>query len=322
MVGVCGRLGFTVNLSLQCPVAFVVFRFVFAAVLLLAVLVGSLKGDAAFEQQRERFVAFGDWKPIEKQLLDDLSDGRLDSRSLLEAALIVGGHEAPRIAALQNAFAASCQRCRAQNPRLEHEPYPTRISQLFTYLLDHHLYGEYTPDLCDVGATLTRGEFNCLTATILFRALCHEFDIPVQAAWEPSHVRCWIPIESDRAGYLVETTADSATAAVSGLYPRSKLTERQLTPEQLLGKVFYNRGVQWLHRDQFASALFSTWASCLLDPNDVPAQNNLRACLNNWALWASQRDRYVFAMELLDAGLQLDPNYEPFSRNRRLLENH
>jgi len=285
------------------------------------VLVTSV-GASAFDQQCNRFVEFSEWQPIEQEMLRDLSDGVLNHRTLMEASLIIGGNDAAQTAALQSSFKQSCERCRAMMKVRPQTEMKDQIQQLFDYFVSNHLYGKYTPDLCDVGKTISSGEFNCLTATILFRALCEDFDIEVFAAWEPSHVRCWIPSEVESSGYLVETTADNPAAGVSGLYPRSKLSERRLTAEELLGKVFYNRGVRALQSDRFSLALTSTWASCLLDSKDVPAQNNLRACLNNWALSVAQRDESKLAIRLLDAGLQLDPNYEPFFRNRRLLLSH
>ncbi len=271
-----------------------------------------------FDQQCDRFVEFSQWQPVEQEILADLSDGRLDQRTLVEAALAVGGNDSGQTTALKSSFKQSCERCRAMMKVRPQNALNDQIQLLFEYFVSNHLYGEYTPDLCDVGKTISTGEFNCLTATILFRALCAEFGIEVTAAWEPSHVRCWVP-SGKESGYLVETTADNPAAGVSGLYPRSKLDERRLTPEELLGKVFYNRGVRALQSDRYTIALTSTWASCLLDQNDIPAQNNLRACLNNWALSASRQNDTEFAIRLLDAGLQLDPEYEPFFRNRQLL---
>ena len=282
---------------------------------------GVSSAEEAFYQRCRRFRDFAAWQPAEVELLDDLSDGQLD-QSLLEAALIVGGHDLAQVAALETAFRKSCRRCRERFPRLQQQTLEQQCRILFDHLKSSFLDGEYVPDLCDVGATISSGKFNCLTATILYQTLGQEFGLSVQAAWEPAHVRCWVPSESGRAGYLVETTADRTTAAVSGLYPRQMLRERPLSKEQLLGKVFYNRGVRELERDDFRSAICSTWASCLLDPTDIPAKNNLRACLNNWALQASKRDQIGFAIRLLDAGLQLDPDYEPFSRNLELLRRH
>lgn len=281
----------------------------------------SIAGDS-LAQDLERFHAFSEWSDHEQVLLKDLSDGQLDSCSLVEAALLVAGHDRVEVDALHAEFLQSCRRCRASLDGNQPVSRSLRIRQLFRYFATHHLNGKYTPDLGDIGATISAGEFNCLSATILFRCLCEEFEITVQAAWEPSHVRCWIGSASGRSGYLVETTAESPNAGVSGLFPKSKLSERLLSTEQLLGKVFYNRGVRMLHREKFSRALTATWASCLLDPRDTPAQNNLRACLNNWALAESQRDDFQLAIQLLVAGMQLDPNYEPFSRNLRLLQGH
>ena len=291
----------------------------------LGVWTSTVLGDAPQRSESKgesAIVELCDWNGYDVELLRDLSDGQLDQQSLLRAALTVGGNspqEAAESIANFNAF--------TQGLRAKHENPPTvtqaLIRHLFSQLQRNHLHGQYDPDLCDVGKTVSHGDFNCLTATILFRALCQEFAIDVVAIWEPSHVRCWVPLDNGRFGYVVETTAKSSQTAVTARLPRHQLAERVLTKEQLLGKVYYNRGVQQLRREAFPDALTSTWTSCVLDHDDQPAQNNLRACLNNWALAVSQHGGDIaFAIRLLDAGLQLDPTYEPFSRNLRLLRDH
>ena len=273
-------------------------------------------------ESKSAIVALCDWNAYDVELLRDLSDGQLDQQSLLQSALAVGGNSPQEIADLVATFSAFTQQLRVKHRNSPAVTQPL-IRHLFSQLQQNHLHGQYDPHLCDVGKTISHGKFNCLTATILFRALCQEFAIEVVAIWEPSHVRCWVPLDDRRFGYVVETTSKSSQTAVTARLPRHQLAERILTKEQLLGKVYYNRGVQLLRREAFPEALCSTWASCVLDHDDQSAQNNLRACLNNWALAVSQHGGDIaFAIRLLDAGLQLDPTYEPFSRNLRLLQDH
>lgn len=268
---------------------------------------------------------FCDWRQHDPALLRDLEDGQLHQHALLDAALVAGGRDPEDAKRLVDAF-------RARAPRL---PRVTQLPQgspgmpsthdvvhLFDYLHRNHLQGEYQAELCDVGQTISKQKFNCLTATILFQALCRDSGIATEAIWEPAHVRCWVHCRND-LGYLVETTAESTALAVSPRMRRGEVAARSLSSEQLLGKVFYNRGVQLLRKNAFAPALSATWTSCRLDGDDRPAHNNLRACINNWALSVSQhRGDLAQAVRLLDAGLQLDPDYEPFSRNLRLLRGH
>ena len=99
-----------------------------------------------------------------------------------------------------------------------------------------------------------------------------------------------------------------------------RLEQRILTAEELLGKVFYNRAVVALHSDEFDIALGALAISCTLDPKDVAAQGNLRACINNWALFEFHRQDLKLAKELLAFGISFDLEYQPFHRNLRFLD--
>ena len=290
----------------------------FARTLLgLSLIIGMQRTVAAEPLPYDRYNEFHGWSATERVLLQDLADWQLDQHSLVEAALIVAGHNKETIARYNARLKQSIARCR---PRVR----PTDSTQnqlriIFRHTSAEFLKGKYQSDIYDLGKTLDQGDFNCLTATILFKEICQAFSIHVDALWEPSHVQCWATLRGN-FGYIVETTAASDYDAVSGMRSAEQLTLRRLSKSELLAKVYYNKGVRALKTDAYPTALASTWLGTLLDPRDSPAQNNLRACFNNWALAAvSQNSDVVLAKRLLDAGISLDPNYVPFSRNRALL---
>lgn len=252
----------------------------------------------------------------ERVILEDLADDQLDDYSLVEAALLIGGQRGEAVHRYMRLLQASTQRCLTKVSSSDSPG--ERLSTIFHHLREDFLYGDYCPDLYDVSRTLSAGDFNCLTATLLFRHLCHAAAINVMAIWEPSHVQCWLAITPTR-GYIIETTADSPQQAISQLERSGGVQGRFISQKELLGKVFYNKGVSCLKSDDYAGALGGTWVSCLLDPSDSAAQSNLRACLNNWALWAADHSDLVLADRLLEEGLELDPAYEPFARNRAIL---
>lgn len=290
----------------------------FARTLLgMALILWMQQAVAAEPLPYDRYNEFHGWSATERVLLQDLSDWQLDKHSLVEAALIVAGHNKENVARYNARVKQSIARCR---PRVR----PTDSTQnqlriIFQHTSAEFLKGKYQSDIYDLGKTLDRGDFNCLTATILFKEICQAFSIHVDALWEPSHVQCWATLRGN-FGYVVETTAASDYEAVSGMRSADQLTLRRLSKSELLAKVYYNKGVRALKTDAYPTALASTWMGTLLDPRDSPAQNNLRACFNNWALAAvSQNSDVALARRLLDAGISLDPNYVPFSRNRALL---
>ena len=290
---------------------------IFSRFFLLALLLAALQRPAQADAlQFDRYIAFCSWSATERELLEDLADGELADFSVLEAALIIAGHDAGHVVDLKRIFSDSLARC---SRTIRNEPDRNqRIRILFKHLNDEFLHGNYQPDLYDVGRTLNDGDFNCLTATILFHSLCQAHAIEVQAIWEPSHVQCWVPT-SESSGILVETTASHAWSAVGPHMAASKLVDRRLSTSELIAKVFYNRGVCELRKHDYQHALAMTWASSLLDPGDKPAQHNLRACFNNWALKAFQQNDLELAKKLLEEGLNLAPDYAPLSRNRAML---
>lgn len=269
----------------------------------------------------KRFDEFASWSPKEWLLLKDVADSQLDKFSLFEASLVVSGYDSKEIAKYRKQLNASIVRCRGKLPSGgPHGGRKRTLKAIFAHVARDFLYGEYRADLFDVGKTLREGEFNCLTATVLFQTFCKAYGIDSRVLWEPSHVQCWCPV-SNSSGYIVETTASSPNNAISPLTATTELESRELSNTEFVGKIFYNRGVRALMTDRYPEALLSTWACCVLDDDDKPAQSNLRACINNWALMSAQKRDIALVQRLFDVGMKLDPNYEPFSRNRALLLN-
>ncbi len=283
--------------------------------LVMLVLAGA-QSVAARDLDLRRFDEFAQWNERETALVEDLSDGKLDDYSPLEAALVIGGYQDAQIADFHAQLDGCAAKCRRQLNSAQSRQ--ARLRVVFEHLSADFLQGNYQADLYDVGRTLSLGDFNCLTATILFQTLCRSFAIDVDAIWEPSHVRCWSSLSPD-AGYLVETTAGESADAIGAMMLQSRLRARALNDTELVAKVFYNRGVRMMKSGEYSLALVSTWASCQLDAQDQPAQSNLRACLNNWALAAVSAEDLSLAGRLFHQGIKLDPTYEPFRRNQAIL---
>ena len=234
-------------------------------------------------------------------------------RAKIEAALLAAGNDARRIQDIESAYASRVAEFRHKLGGRE-----PLVGEIFDLLHEQFLSGHYIAELFDVGQTVIGGDFNCLTATILFDSLCDEFGLTSCAIGSPAHVRCWVELGA-QTGLIVETTVpewDKAYRRVSGT------DDRLLTPNNLVAKVLYNRGVWLLEQKQFANALACTWAACGLDPGDVAAQRNLRASVNNWALNLAEQGNFSQARFLLEVGLLLDPLYGPFQRNLAFVIKH
>ena len=101
--------------------------------------------------------------------------------------------------------------------------------------------------------------------------------------------------------------------------PKNTRAARRITPQQLLGKFYYNRGVQLLAHEEYAAGLELVRTALRLDPQDHDARENLLAGLNNWAAQHLRARRYGEAAGLIRQGLAIEPAYGPLVANQRLL---
>jgi len=263
----------------------------------------------------------------EKRMLDDARDGRLNDFTLVDAALLASGILEPQQhAALQrqiNQFSAEfkSELVDVQDP-LE------RAKRIYELMHERILVGQYQSDCTQLPITLHDGNYNCVSATILFHILCHECGVNPVAVATPTHVysrlhvgkQCidvqttcadWFRLSPEQQ--LRNTPVD--VNASSNEKTSVDRRPREISDVQLLGKIYYNRGVQRLEAQQFdvAEAVFRV--SLQLDPQDTTARENLLAGLNNWALKQCDRGDYEGAVKLLSRGAQVDANYGPFRTN-------
>ncbi len=201
-------------------------------------------------------------------------------------------------------------------------PPDERLAAIEAALHRQILNGKYEAAASDLRLALSRGDFNCLSAAALLFDLCRAAGIELEIWWRPGHV--WLQTAE---GETIEPAArqpaesPSLTHRVGGTpsLARRVGVGRRLTTEELLGKFYYNRGVQLLAQGQYAEGLAHMRTALALDPLDGDARENLLAGINNWAAQHLRARRYRDASRLIQQGLALEPNYGPLVANRRLL---
>jgi tetratricopeptide (TPR) repeat protein len=90
---------------------------------------------------------------------------------------------------------------------------------------------------------------------------------------------------------------------------------RPLSDVQLLGKVYYNRGVSLLEQQNFSGAVQLLNTAIRLDTHDEPARNNLLAAYNNWSLALCDKQDYAGAIKTLALAREINPQYGPLLTN-------
>lgn len=262
----------------------------------LAVLsVSTCAADARFYDSR-----------LERQLIDDASDGHLGRFSLTHAAFIAC--QTSR-AEMNRHLATFDYHCR----QLQHRVRPStstsaRMRIAFDYLHEQILTGQYQEECTSLARLFSEGNFNCVSATIVFHGLCRRLGLKPVAVAAPAHV-------FSRIGHTNVETTCPYWFQPQGCQRKQYQRTRDLTPIELLGKVYYNRGVAYLESRQFSEAIAVLELSLLLDPKDTTARENLLAGINNWALHLCDRQKYPDAVELLMLGTDMAPDYAPFLAN-------
>ncbi|MCI0361653.1 MAG: hypothetical protein L0211_24480 [Planctomycetaceae bacterium] len=258
---------------------------------------------------------------LAQRLMADVKDGELGQFDLLSACLIAGGvSDADELDHQRRLLATAIEGVLACGPLTGTAD--ERALELLTRLHARVLTGSYSKGATSLSCVVATGDFNCLSASVLFGELCERARIPVEYWSQPGHVYCRLR----DSGLRIEPASRPNGASVAELArAQSKSPEvgrlqlRVLSPVQLVAKFYYNRGVEQLQRREFEAGIASLRRASQLDPLDADAQANLLAGLNNWALALAEQDQPAAAAALVSRGLAIDPHYAPLIANQRYL---
>lgn len=272
--------------------------------------------------------------PAEARLLADALDGRLDDVPFLDAVMIANGIRIPAMAdELRQRLDVSIEAVRREVSEIQ-DP-RQRCVAVHEWMHRHVLIGQYQADCTQISRALRHGDYNCVSATLMFQLLSQACDLSTVAVATPTHVYArlllgparvdvqttcpdWFRLSSDQRRKYPPTLNNRPVGNLSRRSQGSPWGDeevREISDVQLLAKVYYNRGVRHLDAQRFESAESEFRTSLLLDADDQSAQENLLATLNNWALNLAERQEYAAAATVLQRGLKECPDYAPFQAN-------
>lgn len=273
----------------------------------------------------------------EEDVLRDASDGSLDRWDFLSAVLVAGGTSPQEMETWRHRLQMHIEKLQgtlqAQSTDSE------RLACVFAYLHKEILCGGYQLQATNLARALNEGRFNCVSATILFKLLADAVGLDVKFWQSPTHafcgVRCgdaWLPVESTCPTWL-ESLAQRSRASLD--FPESLektgsaspgshtilpqkvavgagmdivQTGREISETQMLGTIYYNRGVDALVSRQYQFALLANLWAVKLDAENRAAQDNLLASLNNWAITLAEQGRFAEGAERLQVALRYRPD--------------
>jgi len=281
----------------------------------------------------------------ERRLLDDAEDGDLKEFDLLSAAMIAGGSAPEKVEQLVERFRNQLMRIQS---RLDPGASPlVRLQQAFRGLHSEILHGGYHINASNPGEAIQTGRFNCVSATILFKLIAESTGFEAKVLQSPTHAYCvvkcgdhWVPVEctcptwfdslADRSptdswqetgslGHSPHSTGSLGHPMVSKSQRANRTlgqeVGRDISNTQLLGTIYYNRGVACLLDRKYEVAVVTNLRAIQLDPVSQPAQDNLLASLNNWAISLAERGEFAEAAARLHLALECRPDSQPIQAN-------
>jgi len=248
---------------------------------------------------------------LSDRLLADARDGRLDDLDFVAAALIAGGTDDEcELTGWLDSYAEHRSRLLRE---VSGFAAPERLPAIHSALHQRLLTGEYRLVASDLRVTLSAGDYNCLSSLVLCWDLCRASDLDLEIWLVRGHV--FLRANTETGSTVVEPGSPQWTSQSAV----RRTTARQITPVELLGKFYYNRGVELLRDRQYAEGIELLKTSLALDPADDDARANLVAGLNNWAVEHCRAARYDAAAALIGQGLSLDPDFAPLVANEQLV---
>jgi tetratricopeptide (TPR) repeat protein len=232
----------------------------------------------------------------------------------LGAALVAGGSSGD-VATWRTAYQDCCRQI--VTDELLELPFAERVTALQQALHERILTGKYDTAASDLRVALSRGDFNCLSAAALLLDLSRQAEVELEIWWRPGHV--WLQTPGGERLEAANPSLDLRASEPPSLARRVGVG-RRITPDELLGKFYYNRGVQLLASGEYATGLALMRTALEYDPQDTDARENLLAGINNWAAEHLRAGRSREAARLIRQGLAIDPAYGPLVSNRRLLD--
>jgi tetratricopeptide (TPR) repeat protein len=255
---------------------------------------------------------------VNDRLLRDARDGRLEDFDFVTAALIAGG--ADDECELSGWLDRHAQRRDQLLDSIPTAPAIEQLQAIHDALHDQILKGNYEVAASDLRMALSRGDYNCLSSLAIYLDLCQAADLPLEIWLTRGHV--FLRGVADGQAVVIEPGTpewEAGRTAWKASITARRHRARQLTPVELLGKFYYNRGVELLKTSQFADGIKLLETSLELDPADRDARANLLAGLNNWAVEQLRARRYDQAAALIEQGLLLDPSFAPLVANQQLV---
>lgn len=244
------------------------------------------------------------------------------SDELLAQAWYAGGGQPdtlPRLQSTVKVWKESVRRDLNQQRTL-----PERAAALHTWM-HNHVLRTYDASATDLTLLLNRGDYNCVSATLMYVVLARELQIPAATLCRGQHCRigildgtAWLPLETTCA------TCQGLSAIKPAIQPvqvgGDPKNERLLDERSLVGLFWFNRAIDDIKAKHHRAAVAANLVALSWDTQNVDARTNLLASLNYLGLDAAKIGDLSNATRWLNFASDVGPQDPTTQHNRRYVE--
>lgn len=291
--------------------------------IVLKILVGVLIAVPTYSQR------------LSEQLAQDISDGELNDFSRIEAAFIISGADSrERLQQGLAWFNELTQDIQAKN--LIGFDRTTSAEKLFIYLHATWLK-QYQLKATTLFEILTRKEYNCVSATVLYNLLCDEVGLATEAFETPTHVYTIFTNVTQQV--MVENTTSMGFNIMKNLqrysqyllqyYPQNEALKigldrlyayenangRRINNTELLGLICYNRAIFNAEEKNFEQAYAYVE---LAQSFNADSRSNRQFEISLYYRWGSElfnAKKFYDAFEVTADAYYRYPDNDDFKRN-------
>ena len=265
----------------------------------------------------------------ETSLFEDAKDGKLDTWTFAEAALLASGvgektRRAEYAARIDALYEDSRKAVEAGKTPAE------KGELLLKWLHAGPMKKGYVSNQTDVSVILDAGTFNCVSSATLYNILGRRFGLDLRAIEVPDHA---FAIFYDGA-----THADVETTTAMGFNPsrdqkalkafekqtgftyipdKHRAQRREVGETGLVAIIFYNHGVFYAVGKEHLKAILSFFRAMSLDPEFGSAVKNALASMTQWSLELAKAGQYAEAAAVIETGVGLAPKDATLLHNRK-----
>ena len=277
-------------------------------------------------RERGRGVVAVAMTPLEKNLLADARDFRLNRHLLIDALLIASGaNTEPELNRFRDKFHKLTETLRRSGRLSLGGPRDKARAILETMHTD--VLSAYTSKLADIRQAFETGEYNCVTASALFLCLAERFGLRVSAEDRGGHVLT--RLRGGGESFYIETTLGrwfrmspiEKQIALRQFAEHEDGPRREMTRLGLVAMMYFNRGALMLEKKLYREAISESFKAACIDPGSPEALDNLICAYTKLAFHLTKQKRYDEALRVVDRAKEFDPYRLSLQVTRSVIDN-